>query len=239
VLFAGEVFPVKYLCGVMERMPGASFFNLYGPTETNVCTCYRVPRPLPEGATDIPIGRACENTEVFALTDDGVPAAEGEVGELVVRGPTVMPGYWNAPERTREVLVPDPRQQAFVEPVYRTGDLVRHDARGDFWFAGRKDHMVKSRGYRIELGEIEQALYAHAQVRETAVIAIPDDEIGARLLAFVAPQAGAELTEEELQSFLGTRLPRYMKPERVIVQAELPQTSTGKTDRQALTQISG
>jgi amino acid adenylation domain-containing protein len=234
VLFAGEVFPVKYLHGVMERMPHAGFFNLYGPTETNVCTYYQVPRPLPADVSEIPVGRACENTEVFALTDDGRTAGPGGTGELLVRGPTVMPGYWGLPEKSRAVLLADPRQQAYEERVYRTGDLVRLDAAGDYWFIGRKDHMVKSRGYRIELGEIEQALFAHERVREAAVIAIPDEEIGARLLAFVAPQAGTKLAEAELQSWLASRVPRYMVPESILVQTELPQTSTGKTDRQAL-----
>jgi amino acid adenylation domain-containing protein len=235
VLFAGEVFPVKYLREVMERMPSAGFFNLYGPTETNVCTWHEVRRPLPPEATAIPVGRACANTECFALRDDGGVAGAGETGELLVRGPTVMPGYWGLPERSREALPPDPRQAAYEERTYRTGDLVRVGEHGEFWFVGRRDHMVKSRGYRIELGEIEQAILAHPDVREAAVVALPDDEIGARLVAFVAPRNGhGSIGSEAVASFVASRVPRYMVPETVLLRDALPQTSTGKIDRQAL-----
>jgi amino acid adenylation domain-containing protein len=234
VLFAGEVFPIKYLKQVMERFSGARFFNLYGPTETNVCTYHEVARPLSAESTDIPIGRSCANIECFALTDDAAVASAGETGELLVRGPTVMPGYWGLGERSRTVLPPDPRNDAFEERVYRTGDLVRVDDHGRFWFLGRKDHMVKSRGYRIELGEIEQALYAHEGVREAAVVPVPDEEIGARLIAFVAPRDGADLDAAALQAFVAGRIPRHMVPEAIHVREALPRTSTGKTDRQAL-----
>ncbi|MGQ0715418.1 MAG: amino acid adenylation domain-containing protein [Gemmatimonadaceae bacterium] len=235
VLFAGEPFPVKHLREVMRFMPHAEFFNLYGPTETNVCTFTGVPREIPPEVTDLSIGTACANTEVFAVRDDGGIAGVGEVGELYVRGPTVMPGYWGMPERSRDRLVPDPVPRAFASTVYRTGDLVRLEADGSYAFLGRRDHMVKSRGYRIELGEIETALYQHEKVREAVVVALPDDEIGSRLKAVVVPRDEQDApTESELATFCGGRLPRYMVPEAFVFRAELPHTSTGKTDRMAL-----
>jgi acyl-CoA synthetase (AMP-forming)/AMP-acid ligase II len=234
VLFAGEVFPMKYLRGVMERFPRAEFFNLYGPTETNVCTYYHVRRPLDGAVGQLPIGVACANTSVFALDDDGRLVDAGGVGELYVRGPTVMRGYWGMPDRTSEVLVPNPLQAAFSEHVYRTGDLVQRGADGTYRFIGRRDHMVKSRGYRIELGEIEEVLYTHGAVREAAAIAIPDEEIGNRIEAVVVPHPGCPPSEAELKIFCAAYLPRYMVPERFVFHSELPRTSTGKTDRVAL-----
>ena len=108
LLFAGEVFPTKYLRRLMALLPSVGFHNLYGPTETNVCTWYTVPA-LPAGSDEpIPIGGAIANDEVFAVTDQGNLAGPGEVGELYVRGATVMRGYWGDPERTGRALLRDP-----------------------------------------------------------------------------------------------------------------------------------
>jgi amino acid adenylation domain-containing protein len=235
VLFAGEVFPVKYLREVMTRMKHARFYNLYGPTETNVCTFYPVPTELPSDS-DISIGRACRNSDTFAVTEQGSIAQTGEEGELCVRGPTVMLGYWGLPEKTAATLVHHPTEQAYPSVVYRTGDIVREEPDGNYRFIGRRDHMVKSRGYRIELGEIEQTIYRDTRVKETVVVAIPDEEIGARLQAVVVPHPGENVTRGELQGFCLKHLPRYMVPEDFIFESELPRTSTGKADRQAVQQ---
>lgn len=236
VLFAGEVFPVKYLREVMAYLPNAEFYNLYGPTETNVCTYYQVPAELPTDK-DISIGMACRNTHTFALTDAGTIAQVGEEGELLVRGPTVMLGYWGMPEKTTAMLIENPLQKNYRELVYRTGDIVVVEADGNYRFLGRRDHMVKSRGYRIELGEIEQTIYRDDRIKEAVVVAIPDDEIGARLKAVVVAHAGHAVTRAELQGFCLKHLPRYMVPEDFIFEAELPRTSTGKADRQAVQRL--
>src|SRR5690606_26528105 len=113
VLFAGEVFPVKHLREVMDMFPHADFHNLYGPTETNVCTHYAVPRPLPLEVVDLPIGPDCPNMEGFALTDEGTRAGVGQEGELLVRGPCVMLGYWGLPDRTAQSLGQNPLHSDF------------------------------------------------------------------------------------------------------------------------------
>jgi amino acid adenylation domain-containing protein len=236
VLFAGEVFPVKYLRQVMQHFPNAGFHNLYGPTETNVCTYYTVPSELPTDE-DISIGQACRNTHTFAVTDRGTVAEVGEEGELYVRGPTVMLGYWGMPEKSAAMLVDNPVQKAYRETVYRTGDIVVVQADGNYKFLGRRDHMVKSRGYRIELGEIEQTIYRDDRVKETVVVAIPDEEIGSRLKAVVVAHPGQNVTRAELQGFCLKHLPRYMVPEEFIFESELPRTSTGKADRQAVQRL--
>jgi len=238
ILFAGEVFPIKYLRRLVEAIPHAEYYNLYGPTETNVCTYYKVqPQDLePDCTNPVPIGIACENMEVFAVDDKGhLVTLPGQEGELWVRGSCVAQGYWGDPEKTARNFVRNSYQENFEEIAYRTGDVVTLDEQGANWiYVGRKDHMIKSRGYRIELGEIEVALYGHSGVKEAAVIAIPDDLIGNRIKAFVAPIERNGLTEKELQEFCSQRLPRYMVPERIELWEELPKTSTGKVNRQLL-----
>lgn len=233
VVFAGEVYPTKHLRALRELVPHADLWNLYGPTETNVCTYYKVDG-LPEDDRTIPIGRACENTQVFAIRDDGGVAGVDEEGELHVRGSAVMKGYWGRPERSAEVLVQNPLAPNVPEPVYRTGDLVRLRPDGEYDFLGRRDHQIKSRGYRIELGEIEAALHAHPDVLEAVAVAIPHEEWGKAIAAFVMPRAGASPTELGLKRHVAVRLPRYMVPVSIEVVDGLPRTSTGKIDRQSL-----
>jgi acyl-coenzyme A synthetase/AMP-(fatty) acid ligase len=232
VLFAGEVFPTKYLLQLKALLPRVRFANLYGPTETNVCTWYDVPSQLDDPDQPIPIGRPIPNDDAFVVTDDGRRAAPDEIGELYVRGATVMRGYWGDPERTAGSLCPHPADDLCQDPAYRTGDLVREDADGILHYVGRRDAQIKSRGYRIELGEIETALYANPAVRECAVVAVPDDVVTNRLRAFVVAQG--DIDERELTRFCSERIPRYMVPERFEFRSTLAKTSTGKIDRQAL-----
>lgn len=233
VVFAGEVFPTKFLRALMQRLPHAVFYNWYGPTETNVCTWYRVPE-LPEHITEpVPIGRAIDNTEVFAVTEAGTRAAPGEVGELYVRGDTVMQGYWADPDRTSRVLVPDPLDPTAGGPVYRTGDLVVEGEGGNLRFLGRRDAQIKSRGYRIELGEIEATILSHPDVVECAVVAVPDEEVTNRIRAHAVVHEG--LSVRDLARHCRAHLPKYMIPEVFDFTEALPKTSTGKIDRQALT----
>jgi amino acid adenylation domain-containing protein len=231
VLFAGEVFPMKYLRQLAELVPGADLYNLYGPTETNVCTYYKVERPRLAHMDRLPIGIACENTEVFAVDDQGQIAKPGAVGELLVRGPSVTPGYWGDPEKTKRACVPNVHQPNFEEKAYRTGDMVSLADDGNYYYLGRRDNMIKSRGYRIELGEIESVLLSHPEVKEAAVIAIPDPLIGNRIKAVVAAHTAGSLKQVDLQQYCSTRVPQYMVPESIEFHESLPKTSTGKVDR--------
>ena len=228
LLFAGEVFPTKFLSRLVELVPGARFFNLYGPTETNVCTYHEVQgRPAPDDPP-VPIGRACENTRCHVVGDDGERLdAVGEEGELFVEGSCVAQGYWGDPERTA---------QGFCAPhTYRTGDVVEILEAGDapaFRFVGRRDHMVKSRGYRIELGEIEAALSAVDGLEEAAAVAVPDELLGNRIAAYCA--FSRERPAGEPERTCRERLPSYMVPDWVEVLDALPRTSNGKIDRAGL-----
>jgi acyl-coenzyme A synthetase/AMP-(fatty) acid ligase len=228
IVFAGEVFPPKYLFQLMQLVPHAAFHNWYGPTETNVCTAYTV-ASLDEAANEIPIGHAIAGVRAYAVTEDGEPASVGEVGELHVTGPTVMQGYWGDPERTARSLAIDPDGGW---STYRTGDLVVARSDGNFLYLGRRDSQIKSRGHRIELGEIEAALQDHPAVVECAVAAIPDELVTNRIKAYVVVHDRAD--ETALANFCATRVPRYMVPEIFEFIERLPRSSTGKIARTEL-----
>lgn len=234
VLFAGEVFATKHLRRLRQALPEAELFNLYGPTETNVCTFKRADALPEDDAQALSIGRACANTEVVVLGGAGGEAEIGEEGELWVRGPTLMQGYLGDAARTAEVLARLPGIEPTGALWYRTGDLVHRDAAGDLHFHGRRDHMVKIRGYRVELGEVEAALSSHPAVREVAVVAVAAADLGKRLRAFLALSDAAAPSNLEIKAYLGERLPAYMIPADMRRLKALPKTSTGKIDRRAL-----
>ena len=234
VIFAGEVFPPKYLARLMADLPHPRYLNWYGPTETNVCTAFEVPAGEAD-AGPAPIGKACANTEVFAVTSEGRRVSRpGEAGELYVRGPSVMRGYWGQPAKTAAALVRNPFGEEHRELVYRTGDLVTLDQAGNYVYLGRGDSMVKIRGYRVELGEVQAALYRHPAIREAAVLPVPDELLGTRLRAVVAAGGEGKLTREDVLDHCRQWLPEYMVPDIVEFREELPRTSTGKVDRAGL-----
>jgi amino acid adenylation domain-containing protein len=232
VLFAGEVFPIPQLRSIMSCWPDPRYFNLYGPTETNVCTAFEVPRPIPADQTaPCPIGRMCPPLSGRVIDADGDDVTRGEVGELVVSGPGVMSGYWNLPEHNERAFLVDARGAHW----YRTGDLVVEGGGGNYVFHGRRDRMVKRRGYRVELGEIEAGLALHPDIQEVAVVASSDPEAGVRLTAYLGVGGGARLSPIALKQFSTTHLPRYMVPDAFVCVDVLPRTSTDKIDYQALT----
>ena len=174
LFFAGEVFPTPQLRRLRRALPGVRLVNLFGPTETNVCTYYEVPADLADEMNEpIPIGRGCEQLETFAIKDDGAEAQVGEVGILWAKGDNLMQGYWNDPDKSASMLglQADPRDLPGIACC--TGDRVELMADGNYKFLGRRDHMIKIRGYRVDLGEIEAALSAHPDVLEA--ITIPMD----------------------------------------------------------------
>jgi amino acid adenylation domain-containing protein len=235
VLFAGEIFPVKYLRELMGIIPEAEFYNLYGPTETNVCTFYKVEHLDPEERRPVPIGKACATNEVFAMDDNNkIVTAMGKEGELYVRGPCVAQGYWRDPEKTEANFIENFHNPEYREKIYRTGDIVTLDEMGNYHLLGRKDTMIKSRGFRIELGEIEAALYVHEGVKEAVAIAVPDDLITNKIKVLIVPMLPGSFTKIELEKHLSRLIPHYMMPELIEFRSALPKTSTGKIDRKAL-----
>lgn len=214
ILYAGEVFPPRELLEFAKKVPASRIWNLYGPTETNVCTFYEVDREKLDGEAETPIGLACPYARSWLVDENDharVIAGEG-IGELVVEGPTTVGGG-----------------------PYATGDRVARKADGLYYFRGRIDRMVKIRGYRVEPGEVETALDKHPAVRQAAVIVHDDERLGKTLRAFAAlGENTAGVDERELRGFLAEVLPGYMVPERIVLLDELPRTVTGKVDYRAL-----
>jgi amino acid adenylation domain-containing protein len=227
LLFAGEVMPVSALRQLKQYWNNALFYNLYGPTETNVCTWFKVPDCIPEDRTDpFPIGFACPYANCYVRINEEFLAPEpGLIGELYVGGHSVMQGYLSMPEKTAESLV-----NTTWGTLYKTGDLVSISSDGALIYSGRVDRMVKRHGYRIELGEIENALSHHTVVAQTAVVSIqrPDQ---LRIIVFYQPNDSEVVPSNlEFNIFLQQHLPAYMLPDQYQAMEKWPETSSGKTD---------
>lgn len=218
LLYAGEPFPIKHLRSLRDYLP-VRILNLYGPTETNVCTFYEVASIPADQVRSVPIGRACSGDRIWAVRDDGAPAGPGEEGELVVEGPTVMLGYWG-----------QPRQEG---RPYRTGDRVVLLSSGDYQYLGRRDGMIKVRGYRVEAGEIEATVQAHPDVADVAVV-LAGTGMEAKIVAYVVTAGTSPPGLLELKRHCAMTLPRHMIIDAVRHVAELPRTGTGKLDRRAV-----
>lgn len=231
VLFAGEVFPVRYLKLLKGLLPDPRYFNLYGPTETNVCTYYEVPKTIPENvAKPFPIGKACSHYSIKLVDELGQEVAAGQTGELIAAGPGVMRGYWNLPEKSADAFILDDDGV----PWYKTGDIAVQDEMGNYLYLSRRDRMVKKRGYRVELGEIEAGLYRNPDVNEAAVIALSSEENGVQIKAFLSFHYGKTPSRIELKRFCAENLPNYMIPDFFTFLESLPKTSTNKIDYQML-----
>ena len=233
VLFAGEVFPIKQVRALRELWPAPRYYNLYGPTETNVCTFYELPAMLPGDLHSVPIGKVCSGDSATVMDTCNHPVSRGSEGELYVTGPSVTRGYWNMRERNATAFFEDAGGICW----YKTGDLVREDAWGNYVYVGRRDRMIKRRGYRVELGEIEAALYRHDSITEAAVIASSDQAGQVCVTAFINWSGDERPSIIKLKRFCIENLPAYMIPDRFSFQPSLPKTSTDKLDYQRLKEL--
>ncbi|RUL81628.1 D-alanine--poly(phosphoribitol) ligase [Tautonia sociabilis] len=233
VLFAGEVFPIRPLRRLRSIWPHATFWNLYGPTETNVCTAYRIPETIdPDRDEPFPIGYVCSPLRARVVDEQGDDVPEGDRGELLIAGPRVMRGYFGRDDLTEAAFIEAPDGTLW----YRTGDLVSDLGGGCFSYHGRRDRMVKRRGYRIELGEIEAALARAEGVGRAAVVATSTEE-GVRITAFVAMEAGRKGSIIALKRHCASTLPVSMVPDAIRFLPSLPSTSTDKLDYRRLQEI--
>lgn len=231
-LFAGEALPLSVAERWQAAAPNAAIFNLYGPTEGTIHTSYyRFDPRYPPPSTAVPIGQALGRQKIRLADADGAPAGAGDVAEILLAGPQMMQGYWQAPELDEERFVVRDGTR-----WYRTGDLGRLDPKHGILFAGRADRQMKIRGYRVELQEIEGCLRAAVGCNQVAVIAWPIVADGAAdgIVAFVA---GPPSDPESIRSTLRASLPRYMLPDRIEFITALPLNANGKSDYRALSAL--
>jgi acyl-coenzyme A synthetase/AMP-(fatty) acid ligase len=208
------------------------FWNLFGPTETNVCSAHRVQHNDIADGGPVPIGRAIRDTRLYVVDEAGKAVEPGRPGELWVSGPTLMAGYFGDAERSACRLVAAPDGSGAI--AFRTGDRVQDRGDGVLMFLGRSDRMIKSRGYRVELGDVEAAIQRHPDVLEAAAVPTPDPVFGHAIRAAVAPRPGARLNADDLDRFCREQLPSHMLPMTWDVRDALPRTSRGKIYHQRL-----
>lgn len=224
-----EPVPERRLIHIARAVPGLCVINGYGPTEAAVyCTCYCV-----DGSGDpgrmTPIGKPLDNVELFLFDETMAPVADGEPGEIYIGGPQVALGYLNGPRLTAAAFLDTAHGR-----LYRTGDRAVRLADGNLMFAGRIDQQIKFLGYRVEPGEIESALCRIESIREAIVVASQDTFGSQRLIAYYTVQEGVVPSAEKLRDTLAQELPQYMVPSLFIRLPQIPLTSNGKADRNAL-----
>jgi len=213
ILFAGEVFPTQQLIKLCQLLPKTEFYNLYGPTETNVCCYWPVNRSQLDSNQSIPIGLPACNAELKIGPDD----------QLMVKSSNNLSGYW---------------QQGKLHPVelingyYPTGDKVSINSKGEYCYHGRLDRMLKCSGYRVEPAEIEQLIQHCDEVTHCVIIGIKDSTSGQRPAAVIVLTKDANLSD--LVRKIRQKLPTYMQPCKYIVLDSIPYLANGKTDYQLL-----
>jgi len=217
--------PPAHIQRLQELFPTSSLYSMYGLTECKRCT-YLPPSELKSRPSSV--GVAIPGTEAYVVDEDGARVAPRVVGELVIRGPHVMKGYWGNREATDKALRPGPYPW---EQVLHTGDLFYADAEGFLYFVGRKDDIIKSRGEKVSPKEIENVLFQLEGVKEAMVIGVPDPVLGAALKAVIALAPGITLSEREVIRHCAQHLEDFMVPKFVEFRAELPKNANGKISR--------
>jgi len=234
LLFGGEAVDPKSVKVVLRNGAPQRLLHVYGPTESTTFACWYLVQDIPEGATNVPIGRPISNTQIYILDSKLQPVPVGNPGELYIGGDGLARGYVNRPELTEEKFIPNPFEEVGSSRLYKTGDLARFLPDGNIEFIGRVDNQVKIRGFRIELGEIEALLSQHSDVQQAVVIAREDIPSDKRIVAYIVPNQKVDLSVTTLKGFLQEKLPSYMMPAAFVILDSLPLTPNGKVDRQNL-----
>ncbi len=224
----GAALTTKHIRLLRELLPNARLYSMYGLTECKRCT-FLPPEDIDRKPSSV--GIAIPNTEMWIVDENDKRLGPGVVGQLVIRGATVMRGYWGKPEATARKLRPGPLPG---ELVLYTGDYCWIDAEGYLYFVARSDEVIKSRGEKVAPKEVENALMDIPGVAEAAVIGVPDELLGQAVKAFVVVEEGSALGERELQKECRQRLESFMVPKSIVIVPGLPRTSTAKLNKRAL-----
>jgi long-chain acyl-CoA synthetase len=201
-----------------EALTGGSLVEGYGMTETFVAThCNPIKGENREGSIGLPLPNVeCRIVDAVDGEDD-MPV--GEIGELIMKGPTIMKGYWNMPTETAN---------AMRDGWLYTGDITRMDEDGYFYIEDRKKDMIIAGGYNIYPREVEEVLVTHPAVMEAAVAGVPDPKRGETVVAWIVKHPGDATTEDEIKAWSKTQLAAYKYPRVIIFRDELPKTTVGK-----------
>jgi len=218
----------RHITTIRRVFPNARIFSMYGLTECKRCT-YLPPEDLDRKPGSV--GIAIPNTELWLIDEFEQRLGAHQVGQLVIRGPTVMRGYWRDPLETSRRLRPGPTPG---EVVLYTGDLCRLDEDGYLYFVGRMDDIIKSRGEKVPPQEVEMVLSAIPGVRESAVIGVDDERLGQAVQAFVVLEAAAAVSEADLRRECRDKLEAFMVPTIIVIVPSLPRGANGKIDKLAL-----
>jgi amino acid adenylation domain-containing protein len=224
--------PPAHIQRLRELFPSATVFSMYGLTECKRCT-WLPPAELDRRAGSV--GIAIPGTEAYVVDDAGQKVGAEVVGELVIRGPHVMKGYWENEEATNKALRAGPYPW---EKVLYTGDLFRTDAEGFLYFVGRKDDIIKTKGEKVSPKEVENVLYALPGIREAAVIGVPDAIQGEALRAVIALEPGSSIGEADIARHCARHLEDFMVPRQFDFRDDLPKTDTGKISRRLVSELS-
>jgi|GEM_PF-3872879 len=230
LFLSGEALPYELMEKGLSQLPGTAMHNLYGPTEAAIDVTYW--DCAPRSDQQVPIGKAIDNIELFILNKHLQPVAPGEEGELHIGGVGLAKGYLNRETLTAERFFTYTDATGKTTRVYKTGDNVKMLSDGNIGYLGRLDFQVKVRGFRIELGEIESALSRQEGVRQAVVLLDNTNSEDPRLIAHLV--ADHTITPSHLRAQLKTELPEFMVPNRFVSHSEIPLTSHGKVDRNAL-----
>jgi len=211
----GSAMPVEVMKNFEEKFD-CIVLEGYGLSETSPVASFNKPGQERKPGS---IGTEVREVEMKVIDDDGRDVAQGDVGEIVVKGENVMTGYWGREEDTAE---------AIQDGWFRTGDLAKIDEDGYFFIVDRKKDLIIRGGYNVYPREVEEALYEHEAVAEVAVIGMHDDNMGEEIGAAVALKSGKTVSEDDLRAFAKERLAAYKYPRAVWIVDELPKGPTGK-----------
>ena len=207
---------------------------MYGPAEVNGCTHYTIPKDVRLSDEPVPIGTVNANMEGIIVDGNDEEVRNGEAGELLIRSPTMMQGYWGRADLNKSAFYRRQVGAGYEDVYYRTGDLVQMQPDGNLQFLGRKDRQIKIRGYRVELDEVELALATHSAVEEVGAFAVPDDLGSSQIEVALTLKPDAAATTEELTAHAKSQLAWYAVPAKVAIENVLPRTTTGKINRRKL-----
>ena len=230
VYTGGAPTPVAALQDWYERT-GTRINPMYGLTEATSpthMTPFGKQPPVDPATGVVSVGVPVFNTDVRVLSEEGTPAAAGEIGELHISGPQIVPGYWQKPAQTAEAL---------SGGYLRTGDVGFMDETGWFYLVDRAKDMIIASGFKVWPREVEEVLYQHPAVLEAAVVGVPDPYRGETVKAYVSLKAGAQASPDEIKAFARERMAAYKYPRVVEITDEIPKNAGGKVLRRVMQQM--